>query len=101
MRLDEYSIDPTLVRGHDERSIRQLFSPARIEALGSLIDCVLECRDGDLLFYCPEVIEPPEGIPRMLKRLIDMARILTMPEEQLAPLPKESTSRSTDLRIQE
>jgi hypothetical protein len=87
LRWDEFSHEPTVIRGQDPEAVRCLFSPRRLRALGPLAGRCLECKHGHLLLYSPGVVAPPKRVPRLLERALELAGALTAPEEELPAGP--------------
>lgn len=83
LEMDTVAQEPTVIRSGEGKRVKELFRRPRIKLLGSLTECCLESCGGHLLFYCPDLDVPPGGIPRTLGRAVDIARALTLPEDQL------------------
>jgi hypothetical protein len=78
------SDNPTLIRGKDERAVRELFSSKRVEQLGNLSGWTIECRAGQLLVYRRWQTMAADELPHLLRRASDFVSTLTVADLTLA-----------------
>jgi hypothetical protein len=88
LRIDTEPRDPSVVRGHDEESVRRLFSSERIEALGNLGGWTVESQDGWVLIYRHRESLVVEDLPPFIRRVVDIAEVLSRHIAPAAPTDK-------------
>jgi hypothetical protein len=74
---------PWHLHGKVRKTLSHLFRPDRMGLLGDLSGWVVESQGGHLLLYRPGEVIAPDRVPDFLHRAIEIARVLTCPDEEI------------------
>jgi hypothetical protein len=79
--VNEYSRNPTVIRGNEEEGVARLFTEARVRQLGKLSGWTVECQDGNLIVYRHAERMGLDRLPYFVDRVLDIVSVLTRLDE--------------------